>query len=160
MLPVRNVRFARPTDQLDEVRFYCEGLGLPELDRFAGHAGQRGVPLGLPGTRYHLEFTQHDHGSPGPAPSRDNLLMRYFDDLTQMDQVASRLAALGHLRVEAENPYWAENGAVTVEDRDHWRVVLMPQSLALRGKCWGNDPAWRACGPLRCIRCLPQCVVV
>jgi GNAT superfamily N-acetyltransferase len=30
-------------------------------------------------------------------------------------------AALGHLRVEAENPYWAENGAVTVENPDHWR---------------------------------------
>jgi len=57
-LPVRNVRFARPTDWLDEVvRFYREGPGLPELGRFAGHAG--------------------------------------------------RLAALGHLPVEAENPYWA-----------------------------------------------------
>ena len=31
-----------PTDQLGEVaRFYREGLGLPELDRFAGHAGYR-----------------------------------------------------------------------------------------------------------------------
>ena len=44
--------------------------------------------LGLPGTQYHLEFTQHDHGSPGPAPSRDNLLVLYFDDLTQMERVA------------------------------------------------------------------------
>ena len=105
MLPVRSVRFARPTGQLDEVvRFYREGLGLPELDRFAAHAGYRGVLLGLPGTRYHLEFTQHDHGSPGPAPSRDNLLVLYFGDLTQVGQVASRLAALGHLPVEAENP--------------------------------------------------------
>ena len=130
-LPVRSVRFARPTDQLDEVVcFYCEGLGLPELDRFAGHAGYRGVLLGLPGSRYHLEFTQHDRGSPGPAPSRDNLLVLYFDDLTQVEQVASRLATLGHLPVEAENPYWTENGAVTIEDPDHWRVVLMPQSLA------------------------------
>ncbi len=131
MLPVRCVRIARPTDQLDEVvRFYCEGLGLPELDRFAGNAGYRGVLLGLPGMRYHLEFTQHDHGSPGPAPSRDNLLVLYFDDLTQVEQVATWLAALGHLPVEAENPYWTENGAVTVEDPDHWRVVLMPQRLA------------------------------
>ena len=53
-LPVRYVRIARPTGQLDEVvRFYCEGLGLPELGRFAGHAGYRGVLLGLPGMRYH-----------------------------------------------------------------------------------------------------------
>ena len=81
-LPVRNVRIARPTDQLDAVlRFYRDGLGLPELDRFAGHAGYEGVLLGLP----------------------------------------------GHLPVQAENPYWTEHGAVTVEDPDHWRVVLVPQ---------------------------------
>jgi ribosomal protein S18 acetylase RimI-like enzyme len=135
MLPVRNVRIARPTDQLDEVvRFYREGLGLPELDRFAGHAGYRGVLLGLPGTQYHLEFTQHDHGSPGPAPSRDNLLVLYFDDLNKMEQLAARLATLGHPLVEAENPYWAENGAITVEDPDHWRVVLMPQQPAGGGE--------------------------
>jgi GNAT superfamily N-acetyltransferase len=128
MLPVRYVRIARPTDQLDEVvRFYREGLGLPEIDRFAGHAGYRGVLLGLPGTEYHLEFTQHDHGSPGQAPSRDNLLVLYFDDLAQVGQVAARLAALGHPGVEAENPYWTANGAITVEDPDYWRIVLMPQ---------------------------------
>jgi hypothetical protein len=34
------------------------------------------------------------------------------------------------LPVQADNPYWTENGAVTVEDPDHWRVVLMPRSLA------------------------------
>jgi ribosomal protein S18 acetylase RimI-like enzyme len=131
MLPVRNVRIARPTDQLDEVvRFYRGGLGLPELDRFAGHAGYRGVLLGLPGSQYHLEFTQHDHGSPGRAPSRDNLLVLYFDDLIKMEQLATRLATLGHPPVEAENPYWTENGAVTVEDPDNWRVVLMSQPPA------------------------------
>jgi len=128
-LPAQFVRIARPTDRLDDVvRFYRDGLGLPELDRFAGHAGYRGVMLGLPGLRYHLEFTQHEHGSPGPAPSRDNLLVLYFGDLTQVGQVASRLAAAGHLPVEAENLYWTENGAVTVEDPDGWRVVLMPRS--------------------------------
>jgi hypothetical protein len=104
-LPAQYVRIARPTDRLDEVvRFYRDGLGLPELGRFAGHAGYRGVMLGLPGLQYHLEFTQHDHGSPGAAPSRDNLLVLYLGDLTQVGQVAGRLAALGHLPVEAENP--------------------------------------------------------
>jgi hypothetical protein len=54
----------------------------------------------------------------------------YSDDLAQMERVAIRLATLGHLPVKAENPYWTKNGAVTVEDPDHWRVVLMPQSPA------------------------------
>lgn len=47
-----------------------------------------------------------------------------------MEQVATRLAALGDLPVEAENPYWTERGAVTVKDPDRWRVVLMPQPSA------------------------------
>jgi ribosomal protein S18 acetylase RimI-like enzyme len=133
MLPVRHVRIARPTDQLDDVaRFYRDGLGLPEIGRFDAHAGYRGIMLGLPGTPYHLEFTQHDQGSPGPAPSRDNLLVLYLDNLAQAEQVAGRLAALGHPRVEAENPYWTDNGAITVEDPDHWRIVLMPQPFADR----------------------------
>ncbi|HEX6855437.1 MAG TPA: VOC family protein, partial [Streptosporangiaceae bacterium] len=85
----------------------------------------------LPGMAYHLEFTQHDEGSPGPAPSRDNLLVLYFDDRAQAEQAGSRLAALGHLPVAAENPYWTENGAVTVEDPDGWRVVLMPTPSAV-----------------------------
>src|SRR5262245_20874515 len=74
-LPVRQVRIARPTDQLDEVvRFYRDGLGLTEIDRFEEHDGFSGVMLGLPGSDYHLEFTSHVDGSPGDAPSGDNLL--------------------------------------------------------------------------------------
>ena len=57
-LPAREVRIARPTDQLDAVvDFYRDGLGLLELERFAGRAGYRGVLLGLPDVDHHLEFT-------------------------------------------------------------------------------------------------------
>src|SRR5438552_5487212 len=88
-LPVRSVRIARPTDQLDEVvRFYRDGLGLPEIGRFDGHAGYRGVLLGLPGTQYHLELTQQDRSSPGHAPSRDNLLVLYLGNPAQAKQAA------------------------------------------------------------------------
>ncbi|GGL35830.1 hypothetical protein [Nocardia jinanensis] len=42
-LGVTQVRFARPTDRLDEVvRFYIEGLGLRELYRFENHVGYGG----------------------------------------------------------------------------------------------------------------------
>lgn len=41
------VRFARHTDRLPEiVRFYRDGLGLPELGRFEDHAGYVGVFFG------------------------------------------------------------------------------------------------------------------
>ena len=122
---VAQVRVARPTDKLDEVvRFYRDGLALRVLGSFAGHAGYEGVMLGLPGARYHLEFTRHDGGSPCPAPTRDNLLVLYVEDTAAVRRVVERLRALGCEPVEPENSYWAGRG-FTFEDPDGWRVVLM-----------------------------------
>jgi catechol 2,3-dioxygenase-like lactoylglutathione lyase family enzyme len=125
--PAVQFRIARPTDQLDAVvRFYHDGLGLPIIDSFGGegHKGYTGVMLGLPGHDYHLEFTQHDDGSPCPAPTEDNLLVFYIPDRAVIDQIAAHLAELGHPAVPPENPYWEGRG-VTVADPDGWRVVLM-----------------------------------
>ncbi|HXV33711.1 MAG TPA: VOC family protein [Gaiellaceae bacterium] len=120
---VAAVRFARPTDRLPEVlRFYEEGLGLRRVDAFEDHAGYSGVMLGLPGEEVHLELTTHAEGSPGPAPTRDNLLVLYLRDRTVIADAETRLRALGHAPVEPENQYWA--GDLTFEDPDGWRVVL------------------------------------
>lgn len=129
-LEVAQVRVARPTDQLDRIEeFYTKVIGLPVLYRFEGHAGYDGVMLGLPGTAYHLEFTTHIDGSPGPAPTTDNLLVLYFHGDAKMYEVVERLAAAGREPVEAENPYWAGVGALTFEDPDGWRVVLVPRPV-------------------------------
>ncbi|MFC4946897.1 VOC family protein [Pseudonocardia sp. GCM10023141] len=129
-LPVVQVRIGRPTDQLTEVvAFYRDLLGLPELHRFDGHAGYDGVMLGLPGTDHHLEFTTHVDGSPGAAPSKDNLLVLYFAGTGAMYDVMERLGTAGHEPVEPENPYWTDNGGFTFEDPDGWRVVLMPKPV-------------------------------
>ncbi|MDX5482169.1 MAG: VOC family protein [Hymenobacteraceae bacterium] len=126
-LPVVQVRIARPTDKLKEVeKFYCEGIGLKKLGSFEDHKGYDGVMIGLPGFPYHLEFTQHQDGSPCPAPSRDNLLVLYLPNQDRIAQVATRLKNLGYPEVAPENPYWKEKGAVTVEDPDGWRLVLTP----------------------------------
>ena len=123
-LPVVRVRIARPTDRLDEVvRFYREGLGLPELGRFEGHSGYDGVLLGLPGSDYHLEFTSHADGSPCPALSVDNLLVLYVESEQAAEIAAARLADLGYSDVEPENPYW-DDRSITIADPDGWRVVL------------------------------------
>jgi len=124
-LPVTRVRVARPTDRLDAVvRFYRDGLGLPVIGSFHGHAGYDGVMLGLPGTAYHLEFTHHEQGSPCPAPSADNLLVLYLTDPAATAALVGRLEALGYRPVPPENPYWNGRG-VTIEDPDGWRVVLV-----------------------------------
>ena len=126
-LPVVRTRVARPTDRLGEVRrFYGDLLGLPELGRFEGHAGYSGIFFGLPDVRHHLEFTQHEKGSPCPAPTKDNLLVLYFTDGVAVDAIVERLTAAGHRQVEPENPYWTTTeDSVTVKDPDGWRVVLV-----------------------------------
>lgn len=127
---VAQVRIARPTDRLEEVvRFYHEGLGLPVIGSFSGHEGYDGVMLGLPGASYHLEFTRHVAGSPGAAPSRDNLLVFYIPDGVVRGEVVRRLGAMGFPEVEPENPYWKGRG-VTIADPDGWRVVLFEGTFA------------------------------
>jgi catechol 2,3-dioxygenase-like lactoylglutathione lyase family enzyme len=121
---VAQVRIARPTDQLEKVTaFYRDGLGLRELARFEQHAGYAGVMLGLPGAIYHLEFTRRCTGSPGPAPSKDNLLVLYIPEPADLARTRERLERFGCLPVEPENPYW-RGRSVTFEDPDGWRVVL------------------------------------
>ena len=123
-LPVLKVRWARPTDRLEEVVvFYRDGVGLPEIGRFDDHSGYDGVILGLPGSNYHLEFTSHADGSPCPAPSVDNLLVLYVESEQAATVVAGRLSDLGSSDVEPENPYW-DGRSITIPDPDGWRVVL------------------------------------
>ena len=124
-LPVVQVRVARPTDQIEELeKFYCDGVGLEKIGSFAGHRGYRGLLIGMPDSSYHLEFTQHDDGSPCPAPSKDNLLVFYMPNQNSIDAIAKRLMNMGYPEVAPENGYWEEKG-VTIEDPDGWRIVLM-----------------------------------
>jgi hypothetical protein len=101
-------------------------LGLPVLSTFEGHAGYDGLILGLPGYDYHLEFVQHEEGSPGAAPSKENLLVFYMPDADAVQRLAQKLADMGYKRVTAENPWWDAHNAVTIEDPDKWRIVLQP----------------------------------
>lgn len=124
-LPVSQIRIARPTHQLAKVvRFYTEGLGLKAIGSFENHEGYSGVMIGLPGHAYHLEFTEHERGSPCPAPTKDNLLIFYIPERQAIERVVARLSAMGYAAVKPENPYWAHEG-VTIEDPDGWRIVLM-----------------------------------
>jgi catechol 2,3-dioxygenase-like lactoylglutathione lyase family enzyme len=133
-LEVSRLRIARPTDRLaDVVHFYRDGLGLVELGGFQDHDGYDGVFLGLPDEGVHLEFTTRRSGSPGEAPSRDNLLVLYGDGIG-IAAIRSRMAALGVEPVEPENRYWVRAvESVTFEDPDGWRVVLVTVSSDREG---------------------------
>jgi Glyoxalase/Bleomycin resistance protein/Dioxygenase superfamily len=122
------IRVARPTDRLsDVVRFYFEGLGLSILGSFEDHEGFDGVMLGLPGARYHLEFTSRRGHRAGDAPTMDNLLVFYLPDEAQWRAAVNRMVAAGYQPVLSLNPYWDQCGQ-TFEDPDGYRVVLQNAS--------------------------------
>ena len=120
------LRVARHTERLDEVvRFYRDGIGLPEVGGFRGHDGYDGVFLAVPGSGAHLELTAGGaHGAPDPHP--ESLLVLYLGD---DDAVRTVVERLGTDPVAPANPYWAEHG-VTVKDPDGFRVVLVPERWA------------------------------
>jgi catechol 2,3-dioxygenase-like lactoylglutathione lyase family enzyme len=117
------LRVARHTQRLDDVvRFYRDGIGLPEIGGFHNHEGYDGVFLELPGTGAHLELTAGG-GQEAPSSHPESLLVLYLGDDEAVQAVVSRL---GVDPIRPANPYWEEHG-LTVEDPDGFRVVLVPE---------------------------------
>lgn len=116
------LRVARHTDRLEEVvRFYRDGLGLPEIGRFEDHDGYDGVLFAVPESGAHLEFTTGGEKRAG-APHPESLLVLYLGSDEAVRAVRERLGADP---VEPANPYWRTHG-VTIADPDGFRVVLVP----------------------------------
>lgn len=123
VLPVYQVRIARPTNQMEKVmEFYEKGVCLKRIGEFQ-HNGYHGVMYGLPDSSYHLEFTTHKDALPCPAPTDDNLLVFYLTDLLALENAKKRLQWIGYREVEPVNPYWKKQGA-TFADPDGWRIVF------------------------------------
>ncbi|MEK4969513.1 VOC family protein [Cytobacillus sp. FSL R7-0696] len=125
---VAQVRVARPTNQLTEIeRFYCSGLGLQKIGSFQGHSGYQGIMIGIPNASYHLEIIQHESGQPVPSPTKEDLLVFYIPQLSEILEIKNRLHGLGYHSVLPENPYWEEKGFIFA-DPDGWGVILMNTS--------------------------------
>ena len=117
-------RIARPTNQLNEIKkFYTQALGMKVLGSFSGHDGYSGLMLGMPNSKYHLEFTEHETKESLPKPTKENLLILYFDTPEKYDAANKKLLDFGVKPVEPENPYWIGKSK-TYEDPDKWRIVL------------------------------------
>ena len=136
--PAMQLRVARHTARLQEVvRFYRDGIGLPQIGGFRGHDGYDGVFLAVPGTNAHLELTA-DGGHGAPAPHPESLPVFYLGDEATVQAEARvrqrccppaslpEVARLGVAPVRPANPYWAEHG-LTFQDPDGFRVVLVPE---------------------------------
>ena len=128
MNPVQ-YRIARPTNNLAKLTwFYTEGLGFKIIGNFTAHQGYDGVMIGLPGSIHHLEFTEHSSHAAIPEPTKENLLVLYFDTVENYQQANNRLLNLGISPVEPENPYWIGK-SVTYVDTDKLRIVLFNGTL-------------------------------
>lgn len=117
-------RIARPTNNLEQLKtFYTEALGLKLLGSFEGHAGYDGIMLGMPDKRCHLEFTQYQTKTDLPTPTKENLMVFYFDTSEAYQSANNKIQQMGIKPVEPENPYWKDKSE-TYEDPDGWRVIL------------------------------------
>jgi catechol 2,3-dioxygenase-like lactoylglutathione lyase family enzyme len=117
------LRFARHTDRLTEfIRFYRDGLGLPEIGRFENHDGYDCVFLAVPGSYAHLEFTSGGYHDT-PSPHSETLLVLCLGSADAVNQTRDRVGARP---VEPANPYWKH--CVTLIDPDGFQVVLVPRS--------------------------------
>lgn len=118
------IRISRPTDKLKElIHFYRDGLGLKTIGSFEDHAGYDGIMLGMPDASVHLEFTQHEAGSPCPAPTKDNLLVLYFNNSQNYQAALTQMRSIAAKEVTPENPYWLGK-STSFEDPDGWGVIL------------------------------------
>lgn len=123
-IPAVQIRWARPTNNLREIiRFYKDGLGLPEIGSSQEHEGYTSIMLGMPGFDYHLEFTEHVERRPLPPSPREEILVFYIPDTIRYQELIERMAKLGYEPVTPENPKWLEN-ATMYQDPESRRVVL------------------------------------
>lgn len=126
-----HLRIARPTTRLDEVvDQYVQGLGMNLFFRFQDHDGYDGVMAGWEGQDYHLEFTTHVAHPVGPPPDDEHLLVFYFPETGEWEQVCQNMVAAGFQQVPSRNPYWDVSGK-TFLDLDGYRVVI-------QNAAWGS----------------------
>lgn len=73
----------------------------------------------------------HRDGIDGTAPTRENLLVFYFNSSAEQQAVANRCRDAGAREVALDNPWWQRNGAIAFLDPDSWTIVLMPTPVPL-----------------------------
>ena len=119
-----HMRIARPVASLEVAsRMYIRGLGLKKIADFTDHDGFSGVMLGREGLQWHMELTLCHHHPVKPAPTEEDLLVLYYPEREEWEQVCSNMLSAGFEAVQAFNPYWDANGRTFV-DADGYRVVI------------------------------------
>jgi len=121
-------RNARHTNQLELlVEFYTQIIGFEVLGRFENHSNYDGVFLGVPGSDWHLEFTQStelvEHSF-----DEDDCLVFYPTTTIAFNAILSTIKEKQITPIKAKNPYWNENG-ICILDPDRYTVIISPLKI-------------------------------
>jgi hypothetical protein len=120
------VRFARPTRDLERAVAFYGLLELPVLASFEDHDGYSGVVLGLPDASRQLEIVEHE--GEVPSPTAEDQLVLYLGSPEGVSRSAERIRGAGFEPRAAANPYWERNGAVCFVDPDGYWLILSPEA--------------------------------
>lgn len=127
---VMHMRIARPVSNLyRSFLMYSQGLKLNKIADFNDHEGFDGIMLGHEALGWHIEFTWCRRHPLQPSPTEEDLLVLYYPDKAEWEQVCDRMRAAGFSVATAFNPYWDVNG-ITFVDPDGYRVVI-------QNRAWG-----------------------
>ncbi|MRS17028.1 VOC family protein [Enterobacteriaceae bacterium RIT691] len=119
-----HMRIARPVSNLElSSRAYIQGLSLQKVADFTDHDGFSGTMLGREGLQWHMELTTCLRHPVKPLQTAEDLLVLYYPDPVEWEQVCARMVAAGFRLVSAFNPYWDINGRTFV-DNDGYRTVI------------------------------------
>lgn len=123
------VRVARPTVDLDRIRwFYEHVVGLPLLGSFADHDGFDGAIFGLPDEGAQLELVRSPHDDV-PVPTNEDALVLYHGAGAARAELIDRLRVAGTVEISVDdpalNPYWPRQGAHCFVDPDGYRLIVV-----------------------------------
>lgn len=125
-------RYARHTNDIEPLKkFYVDILGLEVLGCFENHQSYNGIFLGKKGLNWHLEFTESKEKTDHTF-DEDDILVFYPESKQEIEQIEKRIKANDIPIVEAQNPYWNENGTM-ISDPDGHKVVISPLKLKSNG---------------------------
>lgn len=82
-----------------------------------------GVTVGRESLPWHIEFTTCHTHLLKPSPTEDDLLVLYYPDNAEWEQVCARMVGADFVVVPSLNPYRDANGC-TFADPDGYRVVI------------------------------------
>ncbi|WP_437891161.1 VOC family protein [Phytobacter sp. V91] len=125
-----HMRIAKPVTDLQRTfLMYNQGLGLEKIAEFNDHDGFSGIMLGQRELPWHIEFTNCHQHPVVPSSTAEDLLVLYYPDKDEWQDVCRRMIDAGFRQCDSFNPYWDVFGRTYI-DCDGYRIVIQNRAWA------------------------------